>query len=56
MNSGAETHLAGGVMSAFCFSSTAIARVPHFTNHWQYSSQERPTKFLTTLPMIANAH
>ena len=38
----------------FCFSSTAIAhdQVPHFDNHWQYSSQERPTKILTTLPWL----
>jgi len=47
---GAETHLGGGVMSAFVFLSTAIARVPSFDVCWQDSSQERPTKILTTLP------
>ena len=29
MHFGAETHLGGGVMSAFVFPSTTIARVPH---------------------------
>jgi len=50
MNFGAETHLGGGVTSAFVFPSTTIAQVPHFDVHWQYSSQERPTNIVTTLP------
>jgi len=52
MNFGAESHLGGGVMSAFVFPWTAIARGPHFNVCWQYSSQERLTKRLTTLPWL----
>ena len=44
---GAETHLGGGV---FVLPLNAIRRVPSFDVCWQYSSQERPTKILTTLP------
>jgi len=36
--------------SAFVFPTTAIAQAPHFDIYWQYRSQERPTKILTTLP------
>ena len=55
MNFGAETHLGGGIMSAFAFLSTAIAWVPHFNVCWQYGSQERPTKILAPA-MISIMH
>jgi len=36
----------------FCLPTTTIARAPHFDVHWQYSSQERPMKILSTLPLV----
>ena len=49
MNFGAETHLGGGVMSPFCLPVDRYCSSAHFDIHWQYSSQERPMKTLTTL-------
>ena len=40
-----EPHLVGGVMSVFVF---LLATIASFNCHWEYSSQERPTKILTT--------
>ena len=41
-----EPHLVGGVKSVFVF---LLATIVSFNCHWEYSSQERPTKILTTL-------
>jgi len=49
---GVETHLGSGVISAFVFPSTEIAQASCFDDCWWYSSQERPTKILTTLPWL----
>ena len=37
---------------ALCLLSTTIAQAPCFAVRWQYSSLERPTKILTTLPQL----
>ena len=39
---GAETHLGGGVTSAFVFPLTTLAQVPRFVICLQYSLQESP--------------
>ena len=47
-----ETHLGGGIMSAFVFPSTTIAQAPCFDFRWQYSPQEMPIEILTTVPWL----